>query len=295
MTLDFTLNKYQELCNVIAESKYTLLTLDEYFSSTQLPDKFIIIRHDVDDEPEYSLKMAQLEHDSNIKSTYYFRTTENVFKRETIKKICSLGHEVGYHYEVLDEAAGNYVKAIEIFEQNLDKFRQVCDVKTIAQHGSPLIGTLNATSVSGIYGIIKNIIRGNKVFTNWINVDIWNEYDFTDFGIMGEAYISMDFNNVFYLSDTGMSWNNRYRIKDVVNQTSPSFNMDLKVSNTNDIMNMIKSGKVNHIYLLVHADQWRDKRSDWIKWSTLKHIRNMGKLGLKCYNSKIEKKTKSGV
>ena len=289
--MDFTLNKYRELCLAIADSDYMQMTLDEYFSLDKLPEKFIIMRHDVDDEPEYALKMAHLENELKIKSTYYFRTTENVFKSNIIKEIDSLGHEVGYHYEVLDEASGNQEIAIEIFRQNLEKFRKVCDVKTIAQHGSPLIGKLNATSISGLCGICKNLLIGKKVFTNWINADIWKKYNFKDFGIKGEAYISVDFNDVIYLSDTGMNWNNKYRMKDLTNRSSTDHNSDFKVENTNDIINMIKNYKVNHIYLLVHADQWRDNLSDWIKWSVLKHIRNTGKQALKWYAHANNKNT----
>ena len=106
MTLDFTFKKYGELCGVIADSDYVLLTLEDYFSLEMLPEKFIIIRHDVDDESEYALKMAKLENSLKIKSTYYFRITENVFKKDIIQKISRLGHEVGYHYEVLDDACG---------------------------------------------------------------------------------------------------------------------------------------------------------------------------------------------
>lgn len=148
MTLDFTLNKYRELCNTISNSEYSSLTLEEYFSERELPDKFIIVRHDVDDEPEYTLKMARLEHELNIKSTYYFRTNKNVFVGGIIREVKNLGHEIGYHYEVLDETFGNYEEAIALFGHNLNKFKPFYDVKTIAQHGSPLIGNLNATSIS---------------------------------------------------------------------------------------------------------------------------------------------------
>ena len=53
-------------------------------------------------------------------------------------KIPDLGHEVGYHYEVLSKANGNYERAIKLFEQELSKFRKIVDVKTICMHGSPL-------------------------------------------------------------------------------------------------------------------------------------------------------------
>ena len=45
--------------------------------------------------------------------------------------IHDLGHEVGYHYEVLSKANGDYEKAVELFEQELSEFRKIIDVKTI--------------------------------------------------------------------------------------------------------------------------------------------------------------------
>ena len=38
-------------------------------------------------------------------------------------------NEVGYHYEVLSKARGDYEKAIELFENELIEFRKICDVK----------------------------------------------------------------------------------------------------------------------------------------------------------------------
>ncbi|MBZ4646263.1 MAG: Polysaccharide deacetylase [Clostridia bacterium] len=282
MTLDFSFKKYRDFCQIVVESEYSLLTLDEYFTLKKLPEKFIIIRHDVDDEPEYSLKMAQLERELNIKASYYFRTIGNVFKEDIIKEVKVLGHEVGYHYEVLDETCGDYPAAILLFKQNIETFRKICNVTTIAQHGSPLIGGLNATSLSGIYSIFKNLLSGKQVFTKHVNASIWEKYSFTDFGITGEAYLSMDFNDILYLSDTGMSWNNKYRMKDITQQSLLELkNMNIK--NTNDIIDIVEKRKVNRICLLVHPDQWRDNFFDWIKWSVLKHFRKAGKMILRWF------------
>ena len=49
-----------------------------------------------------------------------------------------MGHEIGYHYEDLAMAKGNYEKAILSFEQNLAKLRHIVPVETICMHGSPL-------------------------------------------------------------------------------------------------------------------------------------------------------------
>lgn len=35
------------------------------------------------------------------------------------------------------------------------------------------------------------------------NRELWKKYKFKDFGIIGEAYLSIDFNEVSYFTDTG--------------------------------------------------------------------------------------------
>ena len=75
-------------------------------------DKLIIMRHDVDKKPYNALRIAKIENELGIESTFYFRTTKEVFIPEIISEISNLGHEVGYHYEVLCKSEGNYDVAI---------------------------------------------------------------------------------------------------------------------------------------------------------------------------------------
>ena len=63
----------------------------------------VVLRHDIDRKPMNALRMAELEYELGIQSTYYFRFP-CTFKPEIIRKIRDLGHEVGYHYEVLSKA-----------------------------------------------------------------------------------------------------------------------------------------------------------------------------------------------
>jgi len=280
MNIDFTFAKYRELCEVISKAEYTPLTVEKYLSLKDKPEPFVIIRHDVDSQPEYALKMAKLENEFGIASSYYFRYIESIFLPDLIKKIAGLGHEIGYHYEVLDKARGNHAQAIKIFEKELNEFRRLYDVKTIAQHGSPLIGTLAAISISGMFTIAKSLIRHEDVFTHWTSRDLWTKYNFKDFGIIGEAYLSINFDEILYLSDTGRSWNStRYKIKDFVDD---GLHIQIKVKHTDDIIKIIKKRDMN-IYILVHANQWKENFREWLKWLMLQQIRNAGKLGLKWY------------
>ena len=61
--------------------------------------------------------MAKLEKNLNIKSTYYFRIVKGSNNPKVINEITALGHEIGYHYEDLTLAKGNYKIAIKLFEE----------------------------------------------------------------------------------------------------------------------------------------------------------------------------------
>ena len=137
MNMDFTLSRYGDLCATLLDSDYAPLTIYSYLTGKQNKNKLVVLRHDIDRKPMNALKMAELEHELGIQSTYYFRFPYS-FKPDIIGKIHDLEHEVGYHYGVLSKAKGDYEKAIELFEQELSEFRKIVDVKTISMHGSPL-------------------------------------------------------------------------------------------------------------------------------------------------------------
>ena len=104
---DFTLEKYKELCLALLDSGYTPLTVYSYLvlegKKKNNNNKLVVLRHDIDRKLGNALRMAELEHELGIQSTYYFRVPYT-FKPEIIGKIHDLGHEVGYHYEVLSKA-----------------------------------------------------------------------------------------------------------------------------------------------------------------------------------------------
>lgn len=247
---DFTFKKYQKLCDTITQSGCTALRVKDYLTCGG--DNFIIFRHDVDRSPQNALKMAVVESEHGIHSTYYFRNTREVFVPDIIKEIAKLGHEIGYHYEVLDKAKGNIEKASEIFHQELEELRKVADIKTICMHGNPL--------------------------TPWSNVDLWNEHDFKDFGIIGEPYISIDYNNVMYLSDTGRSWGEYYNVKDVVLSNGVS-----KFKTTDDIIDAIKARSISKACLVVHPNRWNDDRGPWFMELIGQNIKNVGKVAIISY------------
>jgi hypothetical protein len=240
VALDFTLNKYRELCQSAQESSCTVLTVEAYLSSKNPPEECIVLRHDVDRKPYNALRMAKLENQYGLKATYYFRINNAVFVPDLIREIAAMGHEIGYHYEALDKAKGDYEQAIRIFDDDLKRLRGICEVRTICMHGNPL--------------------------TEGDNRDLWLKYNFKDFGLLGEAYLSFN-DDIAYLSDTGRTWGNKHKVKDLLpanTETGRNRAKEAGASSTNDIIGLIKSGKLGPAYLLTHPERWSDSLGGWI-------------------------------
>ncbi len=238
--VDFTLNMYSELLKVI---NYNDCTIRSYLINNHP----IILRHDVDRSLNNALKMAKLEAKYNLSSTYYFRV-HKTFDIYTINKIAKLGHEIGYHYECLDKAKGNVKKALNIFKKELSLFKK-WGVKTICMHGNPL--------------------------SRWDNRDMWKENKFKDFGVLGEAYLSIDFNKMPYFTDTGRSWNSNFAVKD---RTGKGLQ---KINGTEDLINKIKLKKIKKAYILTHPCRWNDNYVMWLKELLWQNVKNIGKRLLK--------------
>lgn len=231
--MDFTLEKYEELCLSLIESNYEILTVYSYLqnkSNLINRKKFAILRHDVDRLPGHALKMAKLEKKLGIQSTYYFRFPYT-FRPEIIKKIYNMDHEVGYHYEVLTKARGDFKKAIELFEYELNKFRKLVEVKTICMHGAPLY--------------------------RYDNRDLWKKYNFRDFGIVGEAYLSVD--NLNYFSDTGRTWSWKSKGRDRL----PNINSTIEICKTDELISLVKKQELKNVYILVHPERWSSNITEW--------------------------------
>lgn len=244
---DFTLDKFQQICYSLEKNNYSSITLAEYMTATILPEKYILMRHDIDRNPSKALETAKIEQDFNIKATYYFRTVnDNLFCPEIITEVKKMGHEIGYHYEVLNECKGNYEDAIKLFESNLKKFEKLCDVKTVCMHGQPL--------------------------SKYDNRDIWKKYDYRDFGILGEAYLSID-ESVNYLCDTGRNWNFDHCLRDFI----PNKTERIHVDSTNDLIELIESGETSNFYILTHPERWSSNGFEWLFFYSKDMVFNVGK------------------
>jgi hypothetical protein len=181
-SLDFTVIQYEKLCRSITESKYDVVTIADHLRNSKRAQNknYIILRHDVDRTPQRSLDIAIIENKCGLKATYYFRGS--TYNTAIMDKMASLGHEIGFHYETLDKSKGDMEKAVYLFKRELKLFRERYDIKTVCAHGNPL--------------------------TKYDNKNIWKHIKFADLDLEGEAFLSIDFNQFAYFSDSGRTWDN---------------------------------------------------------------------------------------
>lgn len=233
---DFSLAIYENLMGTIKRSGFKIITLREYFSQRPNRQAFVILRHDVDRRPENALRMALLESRFGIQSTYYFRVQRRNFCKETIEEVHKLGHEIGYHYEVMDKAKGDLRLAERIFSSELSRLRAFADVSTVCMHGNP--------------------------FSRWDNRDFWKHFSLPQFNLLGEAYVSVRDLELFYVTDTGRGWNRAaYNLKDTFSDVSVRLIPSL--SNTWELIDLICSQNYQKIYLQIHPNRWSRR---WLEW-----------------------------
>lgn len=247
MSLDFTLDKYVELCDTVQGLPLGTMTLARFVKAGQPERPVIVFRHDVDRSLDSALRMAQLEAGLGIRSTYYVRMTRPVFSPEAMLHLHELGHEVGYHYEVLARARGNDRGAIAMFERELARLREVVPVETISMHGSPL--------------------------SPWNNLDLWHTHDFGQYGL-SEASLSIDYERIYYFTDTGRSWDpNRCNLRDHVDARKPP----VTVSSTDDLIAFLRRIPDGPVVINTHPNRWAENRYVWVVSAILDWMVNRAK------------------
>lgn len=279
---DFTIKKYKQIIDSLVTGDFRFYNINDSLNKDGLfnTEKIAIIRHDIDTKHDLkiALEMAKYEAINNVSASYYFRTIPDVYDKTTIKEIYNMGHEIGYHYEVLALTDGDMKKGIELFKDDLERLRSVTPIKTICQHG----GTLGKYSSTSVFGLIKSgfaLMTGKLNLNYYPSIRLWDEYKLTEFDLTGDAYLSLDFKKIKYFSDTGLSWDSHgTRIVDNVDEGD---NVNITAHSTDDLIQLIDKGKVTKLNLLVHPANWNDKYFDWLKWRTLQNIRNMSKKLLK--------------
>jgi hypothetical protein len=259
--LDFSAQAYCLLCRTLSDSGYTGITLRDWIgeqSKDSLARKCAILRHDVDRFARNCLALARIEANVGFRASYYFRvpaTCDTVVMRT----VADLGHEIGLHYESLDKGRGDPHRARESFRKDLELVRSIARVDTIVAHGNPL--------------------------TKWANHDLWKYASYDEFGILTDGYLSIDFSQFWYFTDTGRTWGgDGPNLKDTLPTGQREAPGKPNAKSTQQLAELITRSSVN-LYIVTHPERWPDSWSGRVRSQLLDTAANTAKRGIRVLRS----------
>lgn len=151
---DFTEKHYGDILNA-AKKRYEFVFFD---NPTDTPH--VIWRHDLDASVYHALKLAQIEKEYGVHSTYFLRLHSNFYnplEKEThsmVRAIASMGHQIGLHFDVefYGNDADTDIETLLLQEKHTIQEWFDVDVSAMSFHNPQATGLirLNADSYCGM-------------------------------------------------------------------------------------------------------------------------------------------------
>jgi len=184
----FTFENLEAQLRGAQDAGYEFLTCDQYIDCRDnLPELTIVNRIDIDLSVKKADRLREIFGRLGIKGSFFVRLHApeyNPFDFENyrvLKAIRDDGHEIGYHSEIVDQAAIWGEDAADCLRRDIDVLNRMLDIdiKGAASHGG---------------------------MTGLNNLDFWKGRSAKEFGLRYEAYNEGEefglFNKSFYISDS---------------------------------------------------------------------------------------------
>lgn len=256
----FVYSKWERFCKQLSEKCFKSIPAKEVRPETI---KYVVLKHDVETDVPKAFKMAQIEQKYGHCGSYYVQAylmndEKNV---EMLKKMQDMGHEISYHYDVMDSCKGDIDKAISEFELNVEKFIQNgFELKTLCQHGNPIVERVGYTSNRDFF----RSERVQKIYPEMadIMVDFKTKYQ-TEY---------------LYFSDAGRHFQLIY--DPINNDIVKSDDKNVLYKNTDELLDALSENGGNIIS--THPHRWtKSAVKHVIKASLFKLIKSVAKILIK--------------
>lgn len=196
-------------------------------------NSWVAIKHDVETNVDRALQIATIEAKYSIRATYFVQSYLLSKNESLLHSIAKLGHEVTYHYDVLDANSGDFEKATNEFAKNVKEFENAgFTVKSVCPHGNPLMDRDGWRSN-------KDFFRDSKVASLFSDV--------FDLVVQGKKRIHLDYK---YISDAGFGFK---VITDIVsNDKIPS--KDIAIPSIDELTNIVNC--TDAVIISTHPHRW---------------------------------------
>lgn len=256
--MKFVYREWEKFCQQLTELGVQGISAREVFQLDH-DQKYLVLKHDVETNPQKALTLAKIENKYGHKGSYYIQAYLLTKKHMPIlKKISELGHEVSYHYDVMDFCKGDIDKAMEEFKKNKSLFEQYgFEIKTVCQHGNPIVNRVGYTSN-------RDFFRSEKVQAQFgetadIMVDFKNKAD-TEYD---------------YISDAGMGF--KVIFDPINNDITPSEDKNISLKDLSGVIKYMEGKR--SIIISTHPHRWTSNAFvSGIKRFVFKVVRAVAKL-----------------
>lgn len=248
----FAYKYWENFCRELKENEIYSVTAESVLSGKE--NSFLILKHDVEDNPQKALDMAKIEAKYSHKGTYYVQgflmNDENL---PIFKEIQQLGHEVSYHHDVMDENGGDLQKATETFAKNKENFEKIgFSINTVCQHGNPIANRVGYTSN-------RDFFRSKQVQNSFPEI----AEIMVNFGErIGAEYK--------YISDAGYGW--KIIFDPINNDRVKSDDKDIKLKSLQSVIDVIKENP--SVIVSTHPHRWCESettaRSRYVRFKVLR-------------------------
>lgn len=224
---------------------------------------YLVLKHDVETNVKYAYRIAQIEHNYGHRGSYYVQAyllndENNV---QLLKKMQMMGHEISYHYDVMDSCKGNLDLAIKEFECNKQIFEaNGFVINTVCQHGNPIVERIGYTSN-------RDFFRSDRVKKIYPEI--------SDIMVNFQSSYNTDY---IYYSDAGRCFKQIY--DPLNNDIVDSAEKDVAYKNLDDVLEMIVCNSRNIIS--IHPHRWTQSAVFYAVKTLLFHVvKKMAKLMMK--------------
>lgn len=227
---------------------------------------YVIFKHDVETNVANALQMAKIEYKWGHCGSYYVQAylLEDEKNVAMLKKMQDMGHEISYHYDVMDANGGDIPAAIVDFEEKCELFkRNGFNLFTLCQHGNPIVERKG-------YSSNRDFFRNEAVKTKFpFFADIM--VDYKEKAIGGTDYL--------YFSDAGRKFKLIY--DPINNDFIPSDEKNVPFDNLDLLWTYVTEQDTNAI-ISTHPHRWVNSKIKYIvKTAVFKFIKAVAKLLVK--------------
>jgi hypothetical protein len=116
-----------------------------------------------------------------------------------------------------------------------------------------------------------------RPFSRHRNTDLWRTVSLGEFGLIGEPYMTIDYSDFYYFTDSGMTWDNAESvIRDRVSGTRV-----VRIRSTAELIDFLDVNRPPRVALLAHTDNWTNNPALWLWYRAMNTTANVLKRGVK--------------